>query len=373
MNRIIIIIGCAALASCAPQKKETSMPTTTADTLGTKIDLQTLQNKNGLKMSVTNFGGKIVSLWVPDKSGTLGNVVLGYDSVEKYINGNKSFGATIGRYGNRIAKARFSLDGIEYKLTANNGVNTLHGGPNGFNNVYWNVKPVAASNGSALEMTYLSKDGEEGYPGNLSVKVTYTLTEQNEVVIDYEATTDMATIVNLTNHSYFNLAGEGSGDILNHEITINADRFTPVDAGLIPTGELKPVKGTPFDFLKPHKIGERIDQEDPQLKIGKGYDHNYVLNKKSNELSLAATVVEPSSGRVMEVLTTEPGLQFYTGNFLNGKDIGASGKPYGFRTAFCLETEHFPDSPNQKEFPSTVLRPGELYKQQTIYKFSTVK
>ena len=345
------------------------MSTIATDTLFT----YDLQNKNGVKMSVTNFGGRIISLLVPDKIGLLANVVLGYDSAKKYLNGNASFGATIGRYGNRLAKAKFTLEGKEYQLAVNNGVNALHGGPKGFHKVYWNVKPVAKPEGVALEMTYLSKDGEEGYPGNLSVKVTYILTDLNELMIDYEAMTDKTTVLNLTNHSYFNLAGEGNGDILNHSVTINADRFTPVDEGLIPTGELRPVKGTPFDFLSAHAVGERIEQPDLQLKFGKGYDHNWVLNKKANELSLAATVFEPTTGRVMEAWTTEPGVQFYTGNFLNGKDIGPSGKPYNFRNGLCLETQHFPDSPNHKDFPSTILKPGEVYMQRTVYKFSTTK
>ncbi len=317
-------------------------------------------------MSVTNFGGRIVSLWVPDKNGTPGNIVQGYDSVKKYLTGNPYFGAMIGRYGNRIAKGKFTLNGTEYKLPINNGVNSLHGGPKGFHNVYWEIKPDSSS----LEMSYLSKDGEEGYPGSLSVKVKYTLTDQNELVLDYEASTDKPTIVNLTHHSFFNLGGESSGDILNHQVVINADHYNPVDAGLIPTGELKAVKGTPFDFLKVHSIGARIGGDDQQLKFGTGYDHNWVLNKKSNELSMAATVTEPVSGRVMEVWTTEPGLQFYSGNFLNGSDIGYSGKPYEFRSAFCMEAQHFPDSPNRPEFPSTVLNPGEKYSQKTIYKFS---
>ena len=349
------------------------MSTATADTLTTQINSYTLQNKHGLKMSATNFGGRIISLWVPDRNGTPGNIVLGYDSVKKYLNGNPYFGAMIGRYGNRIAKGKFTLEGNDYQLAVNNGVNALHGGPKGFHNVYWDVKPATTPGGEALEMTYLSKDGEEGYPGNLSVKVTYTLTDQDELVINYLASTDKPTVVNLTHHSFFNLAGEGNADILNHEITINADRFTPVDDGLIPTGELKSVKGTPFDFLKAHKIGERIDQDDPQLKFGKGYDHNWVLNKKVNEFSLASTVVDPSSGRVMEVWTTEPGLQFYSGNFLDGVDTGLARKPYNFRTAFCLEAQHFPDSPNKKGFPSTILKPGEIYKQRTVYKFSVSK
>ncbi len=345
------------------------MSTLTTDSLAAQPKVYSLQNKNGLKMSVTNFGGRIISFWVPDKNGSMGNIVLGYDSVSQYLTGNPYFGAMIGRYGNRIAKGKFSLEGKEYQLATNNGANALHGGPKGFHNQYWQATPRKNIEGDALELRYQSVDGEEGYPGTLDVKVVYTLTNQNELVIDYEASTNKSTIANLTHHSFFNLAGEGSGDILNHILTINADRFNPVDEGLIPTGELKPVKGTAFDFLTPHKIGERIQQDDPQLIVGKGYDHNWILNRKSDELSLAAIVSEPSSGRVMEVWTTEPGLQFYSGNFLDGSDKGISGKPYSFRTAFCLEAQHFPDSPNQKDFPSTFLRPGEVYKQKTVYKF----
>ena len=325
-----------------------------------------LTNSHGVKMEVTNYGGKIVSLLVPEKNGKVDDVVLGYDSLKQYLNGNLYFGTMIGRYGNRIAKGKFSLNGKEYRLALNNGANSLHGGPGGFHNVYWKIIPF---NNSSLRMTYHSKDGEEGYPGNLDVMVTYTLTDKNELVIDYEATTDQETIINLTHHSFFNLAGAGNGDILNHELMINAREFNPVDSTLIPTGELRKVKGTAFDFSNPHRIGERIDQNDEQLKFGKGYDHNFVLNKKGNELSLAAKVIEPVSGRIIEVWTTEPGLQFYSGNFLS-KDVGKVGKAYPFRSAFCLEAQHFPDSPNHPNFPSTVLKPGETYKQKTVYKFA---
>ncbi len=332
--------------------------------------VDTLVNKNGMMATITGYGGKIISLMVPDRNGKMGDVVLGYDSADQYINGNPHFGALIGRYGNRIAKGKFTLEGKEYQLKTNNGENALHGGPGGFHNVYWNL--VKAESNNKVELYYLSKDGEEGYPGNLNVKVTYSLTDYNELVIDYEATTDRTTVVNLTQHSYFNLSGEGNGTILDHSLFINADRFIPVDKGLIPIGELSEVKGTPFDFTSATKIGERINGDHPQLKTGKGYDHNWVLNKKADELSLAATVYESTSGRVMEVWTTEPGMQFYTGNFLDGSDIGKGGKKYEYRSGFCLETQHFPDSPNQPTFPTTVLKPGEVYKQKTIYKF-TVK
>lgn len=327
-------------------------------------------NKNNLKMEVTNFGGRIVSLWVPDRNGTLGDVVLGYDSLSQYPTGNLYFGAMIGRYGNRIAKGKFTLAGQCYRLTVNNGENALHGGPRGFHNVYWESRKAAANR---VELSYLSKDGEEGYPGNLLVKVVYTFTDDNELVIDYKATTDKMTVLNLTNHSFFNLAGEGNGDIREHAVMINADRFMPVDKGLIPSGELRKVDDTPFDFRKPFKIGERIDGKDEQLRFGKGYDHNWVLNKKDHSLTLAARVSEPVTGRTMEVWTTEPGLQFYSGNFLNGKDKGKGGKAYDFRTAFCMEAQHFPDSPNHPDFPSTVLSPGEKYMQKTVYKFSATK
>lgn len=356
--------GIAILLSCSPKKNinEMDQSSTRLDTLKSYV----LTNAHGLKMEVTNYGGKIVSLWVPGKDGKAVDVVLGYDSLNQYLHGNLYFGAMIGRYGNRIAKGKFSLGGKAYQLSLNNGANALHGGPGGFHNVYWKIVPF---NNTSLRMTYHSKDGEEGYPGNLQVAVTYTLTDKNEVVIDYEATTDQETIVNLTHHSFFNLAGAGNGDILGHILNINAEEFTPVDSTLIPTGELKKVKGTPFDFSTPHKIGERIDQKDEQLRFGKGYDHNWVLKKKGNELSLAATVAEPVGGRVMEVWTTEPGLQFYSGNFLSGKDIGKGNKIYPVRSAFCLEAQHFPDSPNHPNFPSTVLKPGETYSQKTIYKF----
>jgi len=330
----------------------------------------TLTNTNGIKMEVTNFGGRIVSLFVPDKIGKMGDVVLGYDSLKQYLTGNLYFGAMIGRYGNRIAKGKFSLNGKSYQLPLNNGENSLHGGPIGFHNAYWNITLI---NNTSLRMTYRSKDGEAGYPGNLDVIVTYTLSDKNELVIDYEATTDQETIVNLTHHSYFNLAGAGNGDILNHELTINAEEINYVDSGLIPTDAPKKVKGTPFDFTAPHKIGERIDQNDEQLKFGHGYDHNWILKKKGNELSMAAKVVEPVSGRIMEVWTTEPGLQFYSGNFLSDKEIGKGNKVYPFRSAFCLEAQHYPDSPNHPNFPSTVLKPGEKYSQKTIYKFDVVK
>lgn len=337
---------------------------------GQSVALYTLTNRNGVEAKITNYGGIVVSLKVPDRSGKLDDVVLGYDTLDEYLKGNSAyFGALIGRYGNRIGKGRFSLSGVEYKLAVNNGENALHGGLKGFDKVVWNARPLPLKSGAGLTLTYLSHDGEEGYPGNLSITVTYTLTDNNELKIDYSATTDKDTIVNLTHHSYFNLAGQGNGDILNHQLMINAARFTPVDSDLIPTGELRLVKGTPFDFTQPAAIGARINDPDEQLRLGKGYDHNFALDGKMGTLRQAARVFEPTTGRTMEVWTTEPGLQFYTGNFLDGKP-GKGGKPYQFRNGFCLETQHFPDAPNKPGFATTILRKGGRYRTTTIYKFS---
>jgi aldose 1-epimerase len=340
---------------------------------GTPVDIYTLRNPAGMQARITNYGGIVVSLLTPDKSGKFDDVVLGFDSLADYFNESPYFGAIIGRYGNRIAKGKFTLNGKEYTFAINNGANSLHGGIKGFDKVVWNAETKQSAKDVSLILTYLSKDGEEGYPGNLSVKVIYTLTNANELKISYSATTDKPTVVNLTNHSYFNLAGAGNGDILSHEMTINADRFTPVDSGLIPTGELRSVKGTPFDFTAPAIIGARIDSNDIQLKYAGGYDHNFVLNKKGNEHSFAARVFEKSSGRVLDVYTTEPGVQFYTGNFLDGTLKGKGGKHYGRRCGFCLETQHFPDSPNKPQFPTTTLNPGETYSTTTVYKFSVEK
>jgi aldose 1-epimerase len=328
-----------------------------------------LTNEHGLKMTVTNFGGRIMSLLVPNRNGSLEDIVLGYDKPEHYLHGNPYFGSLIGPYANRIANGKFSLNAKDFSLIKNSNGNCLHGGLNGFHNVVWEVEKL---NESSLSLSYLRPDGQEFFPGNLSVKVTYTLTQENELSIDYAATTDVDTVINLTHHSFFNLKGAGSGSIEDHELLINADRFCPVNENTIPTGDLKSVRGGAFDFTKGHKIGDYINQQDPQLVYGKGYDHNWVLNKNGTGLSFAAKVTEPMGGRVMEVFTTEPGLQFYAGNFLNKNEIGKGGKVYGFRTAFCLEAQHFPDSPNQSHFPSTVLKPGEIYKQKTIYKFSIV-
>lgn len=340
----------------------------TAD--GKAVAIYTLTNSAGSETKIITYGGTVVSLKVPDKNGKMGDVVLGFDSVADYEKQASYIGALIGRYGNRIAKGKFTLNGSEYTLAKNNGENHLHGGPKGFDKVVWSARPFIDADGANLELKYLSRDGEEGYPGNLTVKAVYTLTEQNELKITYSATTDKDTVVNLTHHSYFNLAGAGKGDILDHRLTINADRFTPTDSGSIPTGELRNVKGTPFDFTIPTTIRARIDQADEQLKFGAGYDQNWVLNKTGNEPSLAATVYEPTSGRVMEVFTTEPGMQFYSGNYLDGAIAGKSGQKYPKRSGFCLEAQHFPDSPNQPAFPSTTLKPGQTYTQTTIYKFS---
>lgn len=333
-----------------------------------KTNLYVLTNKNNLQAAITNYGGRLVSLLVPDKSGKLTDVVVGFDSVDGYEKSTEPyFGATIGRYGNRIAKGKFSLDNKEYTLFTNNGANTLHGGKKGYQYVVWDA---TQPNDHTLELIYLSKDMEEGFPGNLNVKVTYSLTDDNELKIDYLATTDKKTVVNLTNHAFFNLNGEGSGTILNHVLQIDADRYTPVDTGLIPTGKNAPVADTPFDFRKPTAIGARINDDNEQLKNGKGYDHNYVLNAHQ-PLGLVANVLGDKTGIYMEIYTDEPGLQFYSGNFMQSKNTFKGGTKDDFRTALALETQHFPDSPNQKDFPSTVLKPGDTYKTSSAYKFST--
>ncbi len=334
---------------------------------GNSIDLFTLKNANNLVVKITNYGGKIVQLLVPDKDDNLGDVVLGYETIDGFINGSPSMGALIGRYANRIAKGTFELNGKTYTLATNNGPNHLHGGNKGFRFKVWDAKQI---DDQTLELSYLSVDGEEDYPGNLIVKVTYMLTDKDELKIDYYAVTDKPTILNLTNHAFFNLAGEGSGSVLDHELLINADFFTPTDDTNIPTGEIIPVKGTSFDFTQTTKIGARIENEDEQLKFGNGYDHNYVVNKSDEQLAFAARIYEPTTGRVMVVFTTEPGIQLYTGNFLSDKDIGKAGKKYPARSAFCLETQHYPDSPNHANFPTTVLNPGEEFKSTTVYKFS---
>ncbi|MEO9590290.1 aldose epimerase family protein [Rhodopirellula bahusiensis] len=338
------------------------------------IELYTLENKSGAKIQITNFGAIVTSIVVPDRDGEMGDVALGYDSVESYINAvdKPYFGAIVGRYGNRIANGEFALDGETYSLATNNGPNHLHGGVIGFDKVVWDAEPTAVDGKPALKMSYLAKDGEEGYPGNLNVAVTYQWTDENKLIVRYEATTDKATPINLTQHTYFNLAGEGNGTILDHELMLNASKFTPVDSTLIPTGELRDVEGTPFDFRKAKSIGRDVGVENEQLRFGLGYDHNFVLNASDEpgELTLAARVSEPKTGRVMEIHTSEPGIQFYCGNFLDGRLEGKSGKPYVHRGGFCLETQHYPDSPNQPSFPSSILKPGEKYGTTTVFHFS---
>lgn len=330
-----------------------------------------LKNSKNFQVAITNYGGRIVSVLAPDKNGKLVDVVLGYDDVKTYQKPKEPFfGAIIGRYGNRIAKGKFALEGKTYQLDINDGVNTLHGGFSGFYSKVWDAKQLSLQ---MLELSYLSKDGEGGYPGNLKVKVTYTLTDDNAIKIAYSATTDKTTIVNLTNHAYFNLSGAGSSTITDHLLQIDADTFTPIDTTLIPTGKLQPVKGTPFDFTSAKAIGADIGQQNDQLKNGKGYDHNFVLNKNDGSKPVA-TVVSPKTGIIMEVYTTEPGLQFYSGNFLTGKTNDGKGKAaYGYRSAFCLETQHFPDSPNEAAFPSTILKSGAIYHTLTTYKFLNKK
>jgi aldose 1-epimerase len=338
---------------------------------GSQVDLYTLRNSNGLEAEITNYGGIAVSLTVPDKNAKFGDVVLGYDNLNDYIGSSPYFGALIGRYGNRIAKGRFTVDRVEYQLAQNDGSNALHGGRKGFDKVVWQADKVDTNDGPALKLAYISKDGEENYPGTLRCAVTYTLTNRNELKIEYAAETDKPTFVNLTHHSYFNLKDGGASDILGHGLMIKAAMFTPVDKDLIPTGELKPVAGTPFDFNKPRLIGARVHDDDEQLKFAKGYDHNWVLDRQGTDLELVASLYEPTSGRLMEVLTTEPGLQFYSGNFLDGTNKGKDGIVYQRRIGVCLETQHFPDSPNWPEFPTTELKPHEKYNQTTVYRFST--
>lgn len=338
------------------------------------IKLYKLKNKNGVEVHITNFGAIITSIVVPDRDGKLGDIALGYNDVSGYINAvdKPYFGAIVGRYGNRIALGKFTIDGEEYKLATNNGPNALHGGVIGFDKVVWDAETKVGASGQQVILKYLAKDREEGYPGNLQVQVTYTLDDKNQLLVDYHATTDKATPVNLTQHTYFNLKGEGNGDILGHELTLHASHYTPVNETLIPTGEIAPVAGTPFDFRKAKPIGRDIGQENEQLRFGGGFDHNWVLYESTQSpLRPAAEVYEPTTGRVLTITTTEPGIQFYCGNFLDGRLKGKSGQPYVHRGGFCLETQHFPDSPNQPKFPSTILKPGQTYQTQTVFRFST--
>ena len=370
-------LAAASLAGCASQSMSTSTKASitsapfgkTAD--GTAVEIYTLRNARGAQARIMTYGGIVQSLSLPDKNGQYADIVLGYDNLQGYIDKTPYFGALIGRYGNRIGGAQFTLDGATYTLAANDGPNTLHGGLRGFDKVVWQAQPLLGGEGPKLVLSYLSKDGEEGFPGNLAVTATYTLTDNNEIKLEFTATTDKATVLNLTHHSYFNLAGEGNGDILGHILYINADQTTPVDSKLITTGEFKSVDGTPFDFRTPTAIGARINDPDPILQYGPGYDHNWVVNKPMGQFGLMARVTEPVSGRVMEVWSDEPGLQFYAGNFLDGTIKGKGGVAYPRRSAFCMEPQHYPDSPNKSNFPSVVLRPGQTYHNTIEYKFST--
>jgi len=338
---------------------------------GQPVGLYTLCNATGASTTITNYGGIVVSLEVPDRSGALRDVVLGHDSLAGYVTDNTYFGALIGRHANRIARGRFSLGDRTHVLATNDGPNHLHGGLRGFDRVVWSAKPRMTADGPALELVHASRDGEEGYPGNLTATAVYTLTNDQALRLELTATTDRETVVNLTHHSYFNLADSGASDVLGHEVMLNAKRFTPVDSTLIPTGQLRPVRGTPFDFTRPTAIGRHIDDSDEQLAHGNGYDHNWVLDKAPGHLGLAARVYEPTSGLTMEVLATAPGLQFYSGNYLNDSHTGKGGTVYAFRHGFCMEPQHFPDSPNQPDFPGAVLLPGDVYRSVMIYRFST--
>ncbi len=370
--RLTLLLALVAVTVFAVEPPKAEPFGKTAD--GTPVDVFTLTNSHGLKLRTMTYGAIVLSLETPDRHGTPADIVLGYNTLAEYIAATPYFGAVVGRYGNRIALGKFTLDGHEYPLATNSasaGIPcSLHGGVKGFDKVVWHAEPLARDDAPGVKFTYVSKDGEEGFPGNLNVAVTYWLTDNNEWRVEYEATTDKATPVNLTQHSYFNLRGEGNGDILGHEMTIKAAKFTPVTAGLIPTGELRPVAGTPFDFTTPHVIGERVNADDEQIKFGGGYDHNWVLDNQGGALAQAAVVYEPTSGRVMEVLTTEPGVQFYCANHLNGKIVGKAGRPYQARGALCLETQHYPDSPNQPNFPSCILRPGQTLHSTTVFRFS---
>lgn len=369
-----IVIMVAGIAGCArnDQAGNGAKPVSFGKTPdGTEVYLYTLKNRAGMEARITNYGGIVVSLRVPDRSGVMNDVVLGYDSLAGYVKETPYFGALIGRYGNRIKKGRFSLEGREYVLATNNGANHLHGGVKGFDKVVWKAEPVQSGEGPSLVLTYVSKDGDEGYPGALSVQAVYTVTESNELAVEFTATTDRSTIVNLTHHSYFNLAGaDGDATILDHMLMIDADRFTPVDSTLIPTGELQDVTGTPMDFRTPVAIGARINGDDVQLKRGGGYDHNWVVNGFGKGMRVIARVTDAKTGRILEVRSAEPGLQFYSGNFLDGTLVGKYSRKYVHRYGFCLEPQHFPDSPNQPGFPSVVLKPGDTYRNRIVYAFS---
>jgi aldose 1-epimerase len=365
-------------ASCGSrQSASTSEPLPSTvfgkDKSGGKVQIYTLTNAHGIEARITPYGATLVSLKTPDRHGAMADIVMGFDSLDGYTQtpAPPYFGATVGRYANRIGGAKFTLNGKTYTLAKNDGANSLHGGLRGFDKVTWKAKAAVGTGLQNIEFSYLSKDGEEGYPGNLTLLVSYTLTDDNDLRIHYTAITDQDTVVNLTNHSYFNLSGHDAGEILDHMVTINADRFTPVDAGLIPTGELRKVDRTPFDFRQPHAVGERIGANDEQLKLGRGYDHNWILNRTGTGLEFAARVSDPKSGRVVEVHTTEPGIQFYTGNFLDGSFKGKGGKPYVHRGGLALETQHYPDSPNHPDFPTTTLKAGGYFNSTTVFHFAT--
>ena len=383
---LVTITALMTQPGCGPKKAGTPMGEGTMSTeAGVKrepfgqtpdsqaVELLTLTNAHGMEVRAMTYSGIIISLKVPDRNGTLGDVVLGYDSLAGYVKGSPYFGAIVGRYGNRIARARFTLDGKTYTLAANNGPNALHGGLRGFDKVVWHAETFRKDSGAGVVFTFTSPDGDQGYPGTLTTAVTYTLTDANELIVDYHATTDKATPVNLTQHTYFNLAGAGKGDVLGHRLMLAADSMTPIDSTLIPTGAIAPVAGTPFDFRTATAIGARIDAPDAQIHNAGGYDHNFVLNRAGPGLIHVAHVLEPTSGRTLDVSTTEPGVQFYTGNFLDGSNVGKGGVAYRKHDGFCLETQHFPDSPNHPNFPSTILRPGAVYRSRTVFAFSVAK
>jgi aldose 1-epimerase len=366
---VLLVVSILSACSTKTKEKYTMKKDIFGHVDGKEIVLISLKNSAGNTLKLTNFGAAIVWIGVPDRNGKIDNITFGYDSLTGYTKGDPYFGSTVGRYANRIAKGQFTLEGVEYHLAINNPPNSLHGGPGGWHSVVWDYEIIdTVESVPTVRFTYYSPDMEEGYPGNMSVAVSYKWTEKNEVIISYECSTDKETVLNITNHAYFNLNGAGNGNILGHEITINASGFTPVDSTLIPTGEIRPVTGTPFDFTSAHTVGERIDEDYDQLILGRGYDHNFVLD---NSGAVDATAYSPESGRYMEMETDQPGVQFYCGNFLDGTQTGHNGRSYEYRGGFCFETQHFPDSPNHPEFPSTVLKPGEKFRSQTIYRFST--
>jgi aldose 1-epimerase len=382
MNRLAYLFILSVIILSSSCKKQQEQPPAepaapakvTTESFGTMPDghavtLYTVRNQQGMEMGVINYGGIIVSLTAPDKAGNYSDVVLGFDSLSQYIKSNPYFGALIGRYGNRIAKGKFKIDNVEYSLPVNNGVNSLHGGTQGFDKVFWDI--TVQPDSSSLKLTYRAADGEQGYPGNLQAEVIYTLTDQNELKVEYSATTDKKTVINLTQHTYFNLSGDANKDILEHQLMLQSEQYLPVDKGLIPTGELRNVAGTPFDFKTLTVVGSRINEKDEQLALGGGYDHCWILTGSDGTLRKIGELYEPTSGRLVEVSTTEPGIQFYTGNFLDGTLKGKEGVVYKYRSGLCLETQHYPDSPNQASFPSTLLNPGDTYKTKTVYKFTT--